>query len=342
MPLLLCVLVKRPQQHRVKTKDGTYNYLIFDSVYAFNAFVDFEIEHLSDKNQSRWHRVTQSTQEHLKSGSSWYGEPTPQDLTELNTHTVFLGMPLVEKIQPLIKTKLAPFLEHLNAAVLPKPKMSYNDRGLGVFSFERAAMALFEQYPVNTTTPIDTSVSQMHIELGNRQVQTSIKEVYAYFQDKQQSYPTLQLYVMAGANANVKGNDLLYVGLACAELVQFMELRGISVEVNVILGTAFNAQVTMSCVRVKRYQDPLDKNQLLLLSSDPRYFRYRGFKALVAMSNYFNLTIPTGLGTISKQMGTAFVKAINPKGVVFEQSYAMDTAVKEVSQIILDYKKTMA
>ena len=98
----------------------------------------------------------------------------------------------------------------------------------------------------------------------------------------------------------------------------------------------------MACVRVKRFQDRLDKNQLLLISSDPRYFRYRGFKSLVALSNYFGLTIPSGLGSITAQMGTAFAKAINPKGFVFEQSYAMETAVREVTQIIDNYKNQLA
>ena len=282
--------------------------------------------------------VQRSTTENLKKGSDWYGKPTPQNTQELEEHNTFLGMSLLAEIQPKIKDKLATYLDYLNEAVLPKPKMSYNDRGLGVFSFDRAAMALFEQFPVNTSTPLQTSTSQMHIALGNKQVQTSVKSVYAYFQNKQQSYPALQLYIMAGANANVTGNNLLYVGLACAELVQFIELRGISVEVNVLLGTSFRNQVTMGCVRVKRFQDHLDKNQLLLLSSDPRYFRYRGFKALIAMSNYFGLTIPAGLGTITIAMGSAFAKAVNPKGFVFEQSYAMDAAVREISQIIINYK----
>ncbi|WP_452223716.1 DUF7192 family protein [Lacinutrix chionoecetis] len=333
--------MSRPQQHTIQSSDGKCNYLLFDSVFAFNAFVDGEIKQLSSANDSRWNWVQQSTTDQLKNGTDWYGTPTPKDITELEAHYTFLGMPLVEKIQPQIKDKLAPFLNYLNEAVLPKPKMTYNDRGLGVFSFDRAAMGLFQQFAVDTQTPMSTSVSQMNIELGNKQIQTSVKSVYAYFQDKQQSYPSLQLYLMAGANANVKGNDLLYVGLACAELVQFMELRGISVEVNVMLGTSFNNQVTMGCVRVKRYQDQLDKNQLLLLSSDPRYFRYRGFKSLVAMSNYFGLTIPSGLGTISASMGNAFAKAVNPKSFVFEQSYSMDTAVKEVSQIITNYKNQL-
>lgn len=328
----------RLHKHSIERKEGRYNYLEFDSVSAFNAFVDSEINQLSKHNQKQWATIIKSTAQHLQQGTDWYGLPRPEDINALETHGSFMAMPLVAEIQPKIKAQLTQYLEHLKAAVLPKPKMAYNDRGLGVFSFDRAAMALFEQYAVNTSTRLDTTLSQMQIELGHKHLQTSVKSVYAYFQDKQQSYPSLRLYLMAGANARVKGNDLLYVGLACAELVQFMELRGVSVEVNVLIGTSFNQQVIMGCIRVKRFQDHLDKNQLLLLSSDPRYFRYRGFKALIAMSNYFGLAIPSGLGTISARMGKAFVKAKDVNAFVFEQSYSMASAVKEVSQIITDYK----
>lgn len=334
--------MSRPQKHTAQSTNGKYNYLLFDSVFAFNAFVDHEIQQLSTANASRWNNVVQSTSQNLNSGTDWYGNPTPKDIEELNEHRTFSGMELVRKIQPQIKDKLAKYLDYLEDAVLPKPKMAYNDRGLGVFSFERAAMAMFKNFPVDTRTPVNTAVSQMNIELNNHSINTSVKTVYAYFQDKQMSYPAMQLYIMAGANANVQGDQLLYVGLACAELVEFLELRGISVEVNVMLGTSFSNQVAMACVRAKRFQDKLDKNQLLLISSDPRYFRFRGFKSLVALSNYFGLTIPSGLGSITAQMGTAFAKAINSKGFVFEQSYAMETAVREVTQIIENYKTQLA
>ncbi len=334
--------MSRPQKHIAQSNSGKYNYLLFDSVFAFNAFVDHEIQQLSTTNASRWNNVVQSTSQNLNSGTDWYGTPTPKDVKELEEHRTFLGMKLAQKIQPQIKDKLATYLDYLQDSVLPKPKMAYNDRGLGVFSFERAAMAMYKDFPVNRQTPVSTAVSQMNIELRNHQISTSVKSVYAYFQDKQMSYPSMQLYIMAGANANVQGDQLLYVGLACAELVDFLELRGISVEVNVLLGTSFSNQVAMACIRVKSFQDRLDKNQLLLISSDPRYFRYRGFKSLVALNNYFGLTIPSGLGSITAQMGTAFAKAINPKGFVFEQSYAMETAVKEVTQIIENYKNQLA
>ncbi|TGV03662.1 hypothetical protein EM932_06075 [Flavivirga rizhaonensis] len=332
-----------PKKHNsTSLSKGKYNYLLFDSVLAFNKFVDEETLRLSVENKSRWVTVKEGSQHYINSNSDWFGTPTPKSIEALDNHRTFLGMPLLRKIQPKIKDKLTKYLEHLQDAVLPKPKIAYNDRGLGVFSFERASMAMFKNFPINTNTPIDTNVSQMNIELQNHQIQTSVKSVYAYFKDKQMSYPSLQLYIMAGANARIKGDELLYVGLACSELVAFMELRGISVEVNVLLGTSFLNQATMACIRVKRFQDKLDKNQLLLISSDPRYFRYRGFKALIALSNYFGLTIPSGLGRITADMGNGFVATLNPKGFVFEQSYAMDSAVKEVAQIIVNYKKQLA
>lgn len=333
--------MNHPTKHNHSSPTGKFNYLHFDSVLQFNAFVDGECLNLSQVNENRWLTVHQNAEQRLKSSTYWYGIPQPKTIDTLHTHNAFLGMSLIKTLQPKIKDKLHLYLEHLQDAVLPKPKLAYNDRGLGVFSFERAAMAMYNSYPVNTSTPIDTTVSQMHIALDHTKVQTSVKHVYAYFKDKSLNYPSLRLYIMAGSNANIKGNELLYVGLTCAELVDFMEIRGISVEVNILIGTSFNEQTTMGIIRVKRFQDPLDKNQLLLMSSDPRYFRYRGFKALIALSNYFDLNIPSGLGRLTPKIGQHFVKAIAPNAFVFEQSYAMDSAVKEVTQIIETYKKRL-
>ena len=103
-------------------------------------------------------------------------------------------------------------------------------------------------------------------------------------------------------------------------------------------GRSLRAAVCIAAVRVKRFQDRIDKNLLLLLSSDPRYFRYRGFKALIALSNYFGLDIPKGLGRLEKNMGNQFVRALDAKAFVFEQSYSLDHAAREVKRIIETYQ----
>lgn len=101
----------------------------------------------------------------------------------------------------------------------------------------------------------------------------------------------------------------------------------------------------MAVIRVKHFQDKTDKNQLLLMTSDPRYFRYKGFKALIALSNHCGLNIPSGLGRLTESLGYDFVQALDEKesskGFVFEQSYSLEAAAKEVQRIIVTYNQRM-
>lgn len=330
-----------PRKHSIKQETVQYNYMLFDSVGSFNAFVDEEIPQLSEGNESVFKDIVNQTQYELNRGSDWYGTPTPGSFSELEEHNKFLGMHLLTELQSKIKDQLNRYMEYLDSDVMPKPKVAYNDRGLGMFSFDRASMGLFKLSKVSIGTPLDRTTSQLNIELGRTSLNTIVKKVYAYFQNKETSYPSLRLYIMAGANARVQGNEMLYVGLACSELVEFLELRGVAVEVNVLIGTSFRNRVNVGVVRVKRFQDRADKNQLLLMSSDPRYFRFRGFKALIALSNHFGLTIPSGLGTLIESMGKDFVAALESDGFVFEQSYSLDTAAREVSRIVETYNQKM-
>ena len=95
----------------------------------------------------------------------------------------------------------------------------------------------------------------------------------------------------------------------------------------------------VSAIRVKRYEDPLDVNQLLVLASDPRYFRFQGFKGLIALADYCGVNIPSSLGRIDDKITKAYMH-YHPKTLLFNQSYSIDRAVKEVSRILQEYTKT--
>ena len=334
--------MKAPLIHTIQNnKDSlTTSYSTFDSVQAFNDFVDTQAAGLNTHNRGILKQINQTTAATIQNGSLWYGSPSPKNVGELNAHKYFLGMELLRTIQPKIQEKLSEYIKLMDNQILSKPKVAYNDRGLGVFSFDRAAMGLYRLQPTGSKNPMKNAINQLRIELDTSNKTTAVKSVFAYFKDRKSSYPALRLYLMAGGNAGVKGDELVYVGLACAELVEFMEIRGVAVEVNALLGTSFHNNVAMGVIRIKRFQDRLDKNQLLVMTSDPRYFRYRGFKALIALSNHFGWNIPTGLGSIKEHMGKDFVTQIT-KGqdryAVFEQSYSIHAAVKEVTQIIKTY-----
>jgi hypothetical protein len=330
-----------PVKHRVTSGDIQFHYMSFDSVSDYNGFVDQEINRLSIQNKEVWDDTMTSTISKIQRNSEWYGSPSPKQISDLEEHKNFLGMHLIKKVQPKIKAHLEKYMRYLDSVIMPKPKLAYNNKGLGIFSFDRAAMGLHRAPKINLSTPIDKTLTQLNIELGRDNLQTSMKDVYAYFQNKNTSSPSLRLYIMAGANALVKGDDLLYVGLACAELIEFMELRNVGVEVNVLLGSYDKGNVCMSVIRVKRFQDRLDKNQLLLMSSDPRYFRYRGFKGIIATYNRLGFVVPEGLGSMKESMGKDFVGTLGKKAFVFEQSYSLENAAKEVTKIIQDYNQNL-
>lgn len=212
----------------------------FDSVGSFHAFVDDEMKSLSAHNHEMMKTINKGTQDEIEKGTEWYGTPAPKSIAELDNHISFMEMHLMKEVQPKVKDHLSGYLRFLDNEVMPKPKLSYNDRGLGMFSFDRAAMGLYKNTRISTGTPIDMATTQLNIELGRKHTSTSVKKVFAWFENKQSSYPSLRLYIMAGANANIQGNQLLYVGLACGELIDFLEARGVAVEVNVLLGTSFD------------------------------------------------------------------------------------------------------
>ena len=331
----------KPQRHHIQKKGITYTYRHFTHVAAFNAFVDAQIPQLRPANRTIWKGLLTNTQALITRKPDWYGHPPVSRVRELEEHTHFQGMHLLDAIHSKIKATLSQYLKVLDLYTLPKPKLAYHDRGLGMFSFDRAAMGMYRSNPVDVSSPLSKTTSQLRIALGKTGLFTNVKKVYGYFQHKRTEYPAIQLYLLAGANAKVKGDQMLYVGLACGELVEFLEQRGVAVQVHVLVGTSFSNRVIMGVVRIKAFEQPLDKNQLLLLSSDPRYFRFRGFKALIALSDFFDLTIPKSLGRIQPAMGKNFVQALGNDGVVFEQSYSLDGAAKEVHTMITSYSKRL-
>ena len=329
-----------PKKHTIKVGQETYHYLQFNSVSDFHAFCDTENQQLNASNKGVWSRIESAASEFIQQGKNWFGTPIPSSVDELENHHQFLGMHLLEKVRPKLKGKLEPYLNKLANQKLLKSTFNYNSKGLGIFSFDRAAMGMSKRYTVNISTPVDIRISQMNVELQKTKLHTSVKEVYTSFSKKQRQFPAIEIYLLAGANAQLNGDQLLYVGLACSELVDFLEERQIPVQVNVLLGTSFNKHKLMNIVCIKKFQNQLDKNQLLLLASDPRFFRYKGFKSLIAISNYFGLNIPNSLGSIESKMGNEFVRQINPKAFVFEQSYSIEAAVKEVTSILENYSST--
>ncbi|WP_298546183.1 hypothetical protein [uncultured Aquimarina sp.] len=333
---------------KIHTKTITNGYKIYycfyHSVTAFHAFVDDRIPKLNQHNVKAFRGINDWVSGHIRANSKMYGFPIPRDVEELNNHKIFGGMHLLKKIQPKIKSKLHSFLNMGDSQTIAKPKLRFNDKGIGVFSFDMASIGLFRRIPMlgSKKSSLELTVEKLKIALQVGDVGSSAKKVFAHFEQKKGTFPALEVYITAGGNAKIEGDALMYVGVACSELVDYMEARGIPVAVNVVVATSFDSQIIAGIVRVKHFEDRLDKNQLLLLSSDPRYYRYRGFKALVSLGDYFGIDLPVGLGTYFEGMDQRIVDTITDgQGVSFGQSYSIEDAVKEVTSIIATHNANL-
>lgn len=334
-----------PRIHTKSSEEGyTINYAFYESVSSFHAFVDQHIPKLNQRNAKTFRGINDWVSLQIKANSNTYGFPLPKNVEELNNHKTFMGMHILEKIRPKIKSKLHSFLRMADSQTIVKPKLTFNDKGIGVFSFDRAALGLYRRIPIieSKESPLKQSIEKLKIALHVGNVGSSVKKVFAHFEQKKGTYPALELYLMGGGNAKIEGDALMYVGVACGELVDYMEARGIPVAINVVIATSFNKHIIAGIIRLKHFEDRLDKNQLLLLTSDPRYFRYRGFKALVSLGDYFGFDLPVGLGTHFEGMDQCIVNTItNSRGMSFGQSYSIEESVKEIISIIKSYKVTL-
>lgn len=338
--------MQRQSTHYRQIGHLQYHYTFFDSVSDYHDWIEEELKSLSYGNRMVLNEINRSTAANIHAGSRWYGTPIPRSVQELVNHTSFLGMRLAGEMREKVREYLAQYLRNLSLFEMPLPALAYNDRGIGVFSFERAAMGLYKHTPIKTSTPLAKMHSMLQVATNQQQVTTNNQKVYAAFENKETSRPGVQLYLVAGGNCDIEGNDMLYVGLGCAELICFLEARGVATEVNVLNATQFGKDAIVGVIRVKRFQDKLDLNQILLMSSDPRYFRYKGFLGLIALSNLFRKLIPDDLGHSSKVLGYNFVSALHEnkrnKGFVFEHSYSLDACAKEVKRIIKLYQAERA
>ena len=313
-----------PQHTRIRGKN--IHYLIFEHLEGFHEFMDSH--RLKPNNKERWETTKREAQRHISSASDWYGLPAPTRIEELENHRDFIGMHLLDAARSHLEKRMRSFMQYFEEHEIPQRKIAYNSLGLGIFSFARASIGLHK-----VPNPD-----------GGTKIVTSVKDVYAYFDRKEVADKTVRIFVAAGAPANIKGEQMLYVGIGMMILVELFEKMGVGIEINVMLGSQDqNGTHYMTITKAKRFEDSLDKNLILLLCSDPRHFRFRGFQGIISIYDFFGKTCPNGLGRpFDKPTSQNFVASLNEKGnynYLFQQSYSLNQVEAEVERILMDFKK---
>lgn len=318
------------QSHSKEIDRHTFNYVTFSSLDEMNRFVDQQESVFSYGNRSEWSEYVQRTEAKLMKGSEWYGLPAPTSVKQLENHTTYGQMELLKTTRKLIESRLKHFLKRKGTEEMPRRKIAYNSMGLGVFSFDRAAIGLYK-----------TRNSQ-----GEERITTSVQDVYAYFLNKKVEQQNVRIYIVAGANGHVEGNQMMNVGLGATLLAEFLSERDFGVEISVIYGgdPLKEPSTSYMCItKIKKFENSLDKNITMVLTSDPKYFRYRGFKTFHAIYNKFGTSFSASTSRlVNDGMAKKFVDSLQAKNsfaYVFNRSYTVDEVGREIERILNDISK---
>lgn len=312
--------------------DGTdFFYFKFNNLSSFTDFVNKE--QLNDHNSDIWNKVKDSVKD-KKDG--WYGNIVKPTLNQLQNHVTYQNMNLVNEAKNTLRNKLKPKLDKIQKQIQDSKSIKFNAKGLGIFSFARASMGLHRFSKLKTNTPIERLVTGLDIELGRNKAKTYTKDVFAYFVAKPTQRKAVTIFVNCGGMSNVDGKNMVYNGVGIATVVEILEKKGIAVQIKVLLSTKVESKNFISEITIKKHEDTLDINLLMLLSADPAYFRYKGFKGLIAMSNHAESNITRGLGTTSDY--EKFVNQNeaykNQTNIVFGEQYTLHDVEQKTLEII--------
>lgn len=161
-------------------------------------------------------------------------------------------------------------------------RLDFNALGLGVFSFDRAAMTLHR-----VTTPS-----------GQVKVRTATKELFAWFPQESRDQHAVELFVSCDAPGDTHASDMLYCGVSAIIIAELLVKAGIRVKINIVNGSGVSnrEKYVGAVVPVKNYDEPVDRNLIALLTSDPRFMRFDAFKGVVAAFDHFQMRTPLGMG----------------------------------------------
>lgn len=310
-------------------RKGKFHIIQHDSMEAHDTFVENQLQKSNARpaNYDNWQNIIERSKRKIGDVKR-FGKNGPKTIEALEKHAEFQSPEMIGKV----RDKLQPIFDRIEQKdfenTVNQKKIAFNHYGLGIFSFDRAAMGL-------TRRKVD----------GVEKIVTNVRDVFAYHEKPPRSYRAIRIFLEAGATINVAGESMLYTGMAALLFAEYMIKKDYSVEINVLNG-ALNDSTNhryANIIKVKRFEDSFDPNLIAVVSGDPAYFRYKGFKSIIAAYDHAGDDSPSGLGTYIGD--SAIKKAINnlmrddETGIFFGKSFSEMEAKQTVMKAIESIQK---
>lgn len=289
----------------------------FKNLLEYRQWVNQVFSNLSEKNNEHVHYYSESyINSRTRDDKHWFGEgATFRQMSEGITE--YQSPELIDKIYNQVNDKIETQVKEKIKA----RKVNYNAQGLGVFVYDRAAMGMYRLKeffsPVlnKIVEKEEVQNNKGNYELivdgspvierweekpdGKPKIRTTSKRVYAYYPKVSKQRQAVEIFISCGGYAGIKAPEFLYSGISALVVAQLLEKARISTRISVVFGSSpdgFRSKAFGCIVPIKNYDETLDTNLLALLSSDPRFFRFEGFKGIVSLYEYFGEAAPLTLG----------------------------------------------
>jgi hypothetical protein len=317
-----------------KIKYAQINALVHESRRMYDAFVEEQSQKVSYNNKARLN--TNLHRAETRYGEiDRYGEPQAKSPKDIIEHTKFLAMDKYAEIKREV-SKVLRKAEQLNQINnVPKKKTEYNDLGLGVFTFSRAAMSLRKLYKGGVPVLLPN---------GKHKIVSDVRKVYAYRPVVNQEKDSVKLYILSGGAISLNADEMIYTGMGAVIIAEYLVENGYDVEINAVLMNRDDDYNQYGhVIKLKSYENDINVNDLLLTTASPRWYRFTGFKGIITSFDFFNRNCPSGLGSpMDFETASVFVEQLNKDSstpVVLKRAYSKQAVINEVNRVLNQIKK---
>ncbi len=308
------------------TEKEIFDYIEMDSLSDFDMFIANQIGSkerslLTDNHKKLYTHYVNEIKERLNN-EQWFGTPLPTSIKEVLTWKRFSKMELLAELEEKVREELKKIKRIEN--IQPKRRLGHNSLEIGVFDFEAAAMGLTKQRNAD----------------GQLKIVTTNPKVFAYFPKVNVRRKVISFYILAVASSRIAGDSMVYNGLSAIIMADYFIKQGYSVQINVIYGCSYKKVFRCAVVKAKTYENGLNREKIATLTSDPKFWRGKGFISLIAINNYFQNEMDESFGSPPNEKSFApFCLNLERKNqtiktVIIQQCFSMDACVQEVTKQI--------
>jgi hypothetical protein len=337
----------------------------FIDLLEYQAWVNERMNNLSKENEllTEYFDKTETENRINKRGGKWFGEgATYRELAAGVSQ--YKNPDLITKIYNQVNHSISTQARDSIKA----RKVKFNPFGLGIFVFDRAAMGMYrleEFYSQSKKTRVERELVKLDTTPhtlfedgtevikrweqkpdGKPKIRTVNKTVYAYYPKVRKDGKAIELFIMAGGDVSKTANELLYSGISAIIIAQILEKARIKTRISLLHGTSpdqYGNSFYGSIIPIKNYDENVDVNLLALITSDPRFFRWDGFKGILAVYDFFKKSMPGNFGFILtkenmkkviEESDFAVKNNLPPNRFYFGGTYSESEATKVINETI--------